>query len=254
MASVSDNYVKMLYKRYRHFAAWLPNTNVQLGDVGFIRGMYFKRISTLKLLGVDFTMRVGKKPLVFNDDLTAGLEMRAKAAGEIAVGTTLPVAEAGVSIDFADKGAFVFHAVNCYADEIENKEGLGKKLIALGNKWDLGWAVVDTIVRAGSATILVANEGKSRIELTAKSDVVVSNLAKPGLGLEVASKNGDVTQFLAEKGLTPLFRLSWFHHSWTEWLLGQRKQLYFGGEISRGRQPKVPILQEVTLDLQEIET
>src|SRR5262245_38305820 len=99
MANVSDNYVKLLYQRYKHFAAWLPNTKVQLGDVGVVVGKYFKQVTTLKQLGVVFKTRIGDKPLTFNDDLTAGLHVQAKAAGEAAAGTALPLAQAGVSIE-----------------------------------------------------------------------------------------------------------------------------------------------------------
>jgi hypothetical protein len=249
MANVSDNYVKLLYQRYKHFAAWLPNTKVQLGDVGVIEGKYFKQITTLKLLEVDFATRVGDKPLAFNDDLTAGMQVQAKAAGEVAAGTALPIAQAGVSIDFANEGGFLFHAVNCYADEIEDKAAVGQALIALGKKWDLDWSVVDTVVRAGSTTILVSNSRNAKLELKAKTAVEVSNLAKPELGLEVASKKGDVTQFLAEQGLTPLFRLSRFHRSWIEWLLGKPKAIHFGGRLAKGPEPNVPILEEVAPDL-----
>ena len=120
MVNVSDNYVNLLYQRYKYFATWLPNTNVQLGDVGIIEGKYFKRKTSLKLLGVNFATRVGDKPLAFNDDLTGGLQVQAKMAGEVAAGSVLPLAEAGISIDFTKEGAFLFHALNCYADEIED--------------------------------------------------------------------------------------------------------------------------------------
>ena len=95
MANVSDNYVKLLFQRYRHFAAWLPNTKVMLGDVGVVNGKYFNRKTSLANLGVTFAMRTGDKPLTFNDDLTSGLQMQAKAAGEVATGTSLPIARGG---------------------------------------------------------------------------------------------------------------------------------------------------------------
>jgi hypothetical protein len=164
MTSVGDNYVKLMYQRYKHFAAWLPNTKVQLGDVGVVEGKYFKQMTTLKLLGVSFKKRIGGKPLVFNDDLTGGMQVRVKASGEISAGTALSVAQAGVSIEFANEGAFLFHAVGCYADEIEDKAAVGQALISLQKKWDINWAVVDTIVRAGSTTILVSNSRTARLD------------------------------------------------------------------------------------------
>ena len=249
MASVSDTYVKLLYTRYKYVASWLPNSKVQLGDVGVLDGKYFKRKTSLALLGVEFGKRTGRKPLAFNDDLTAGLHVRVKAAGEVGVGTALPLGEAGVSIAFAQQGAFLFHAVNCYTDEIEDKVAMGKALVALGDKWDVSWSVVDTVVRAGSTTILLANSSEATVELKAKTAIEVSNLAKPELGLELVSKKGDVTQFLAEQGLTPLFQVSRFRRSWIEWLAGKPKTVRFGGSSEQNAEPTVSVLEAAVPDL-----
>jgi hypothetical protein len=251
MANVSDRYVKLLYQRYKHFAAWLPNTKMLLGDVGVVEGKYFRRKTSLKALGVKFATRTGDKPLAFSDDLTLGLQVHAKAAGEVALGTALPLAQAGVSIDFASEGAFLFHAMNCYADEIEDKAAVGKALVALHQKgdWDIGWSVVDTVIRAGSSTILVSNSHNAKLELKAKTAVEISNLAKPELGLEVSSKQGDITLFLADQGLTPLFRLSMFHRSWMEWLLGKPETIHFGGPMAKELPPNDEVLQHVAPDL-----
>jgi hypothetical protein len=251
MASASDRYVKLLYQRYKYFAAWLPNTKVLLGDVGVVEGKYFKRKTSLAALGLKFATRAGDKPLVFNDDLTSGLQLHAKAAGEVAAGTALPLAKAGGSIDFASEGAFLFHAMNCYADEIEDMATLGKVLIRLHEKgeWDIGRSVVDTVMRAGSSTILVSNSRDAKLDLIAKTAVEISNLAKPELGLEVNSKKGDVTMFLAKQGLTPLFHLSAFHRSWIEWLVGKPKTIHFGGSTAKGPPPTEEVLQHVAPDL-----
>jgi hypothetical protein len=251
MANVSDQYVKLLFHRYRHFAAWLPNTKVLLGDVGVVEGKYFKRKTSLAALGVKFATRTGDKPLVFNDDLTSGLQVHAKAAGEVAAGTELPLANAGVSIDFTSEGAFLFHAVNCFNDEIEDKATLGRSLAELHRKgkWDISWSVVDTVIRAGSSTILVSNSRNAGLDLTAKTAVEISNLARPELGLAVNSKRGDVTLFLAEQGLTPLFRLSAFRRSWIDWLLRKPKTIYFGGPSPTEPPPDEEMLEYVAPDL-----
>lgn len=249
MAKVSDNYVKLLYQRYKHFAAWLPNAKIQLGDVGVVEGKYFKRLTTLNSLGIHFSTREGETPLVFNDDLTAGLNMQTKAAGEVAAGLAIPLASAGISVDFECEGAFLFHAAECYIDEIEDKATVKEGLIALGQKLDPNWSVVDTVVRAGCTTILLSNSQNAKLELKAKTAIEASNLAKPDLGLEVVSKKGDVTHFLAEHGLTPLFRLSRFHRSWVEWLQRKPKTIHFGGPLDRGPEPEFDFFEPVIPNL-----
>ena len=214
MANVSDRYVKLLYQRYQHFAAWLPNTKVLLGDVGEVDGKYFKRRTSLNALGVKFATRRGGKPMAFNDDLTSGLRVGAAAASDTVGGAAALLGRTGVSIEFTSQGAFLFHAVDCYADEIEDKVAVGKALVDLHQEgtWDIHWSVVDTVVRAGSSTILISSSSRASLELSAKAGVELSNLGNPELGLQLSSKQGDVTLFLAEQGLTPLFRLSRFSY------------------------------------------
>jgi len=252
VANVSDRYVKLLYQRYQHFAAWLPNTKVLLGDVGEVNGKYFKRKTSLNALGVEFATRRGAKSMSFNDDLTSGLRVQAAAAGEPIAGVLPPLGRTGVSIEFTSQGAFLFHAADCYIDEIEDKVAVGKALVDLHREgmWDIRWSVVDTVIRAGSSTILISNSSRASLELSAKAGVELSNLGNPELGLQVSSERGDVTLFLAEQGLTPLFRLSRFSYSWIDWLLAKPKTIYFGGTGGDGPPPD-DMLQRVVPDLSE---
>jgi hypothetical protein len=120
--------------------------------------------------------------------------------------------EAEVVVEFEREGAFVFQAENCVQYEIEDKVALARSIAdALDrNEWDSNWSVVDSVVQADSATILVANSRNARVELSAASRLpeVIEKLADLQLGLQVRAQRGDVTRFLAEKGLVPLFKLS----------------------------------------------
>jgi len=233
MKNVYDSYVQGLYQRYGYLAAWLPNTRVALGDVGVLEGKLFKRKTSLGALGVKFKVRPGDKPLLFNDDTKSGFKIKPKAA--VVTGPGLPVEEAGLSIDFTSEGAFLFHAMDCYVDEIEDKVTIGKTLtLAYQRKeWELDWVVVDTLVRAGSTTILISNSRDAKLELKAKAGIDSLNLAKIDAGITVHAQRGDITKFLGEKGLTPLFRLSRFRRSWVEWLLGKPPTIHFGGTMER---------------------
>ena len=67
--------------------------------------------------------------------------------------------------------------------------------------------------------------------------------------MELNAKKGDVTLFLAERGLTPLFRVSAFRRSWIECLLGKPKTIYFGGPTVKGLPPHEEVLEQITPDL-----
>jgi hypothetical protein len=151
--------------------------------------------------------------------------------GDVAIGTTLPVANAGVAIQFSKEGAFLFQAVGCLVDEIENKVELGQAVIRLfqQGRWEADWGVVDTTVKADCATIVVSNSGSSALELTAKTPVKMTNLANLEAGFSVNSQSGDIVRFIAAKGLTPLFKLSRVKKSFLPAWLGGSKPITFGG-------------------------
>ncbi len=226
-------YLKGVHQRFSHLGTWLPNANLRLGDVGFQKGEEFKQMTTLKDLGIPMTLRRGASRVDFTYTSQSGVKLQTKAKGVVAVGTTLPVAEAGIAIQFSQEGAFVFQAIGCIVDEIENKVELGDavmKLIQQG-KWEADWSVVDTIVKADCATILVSNSASSALELTAKTPVETTNLANLEAGFSVNSQSGDILRFIAEKGLTPLFKLSRVKKSFLPPWLGGSKPITFGGGI-----------------------
>ena len=235
MSEAGTLYVKGIYDRFSYLATWLPNTSLVLGDVGFQEGGYFKRMTTLKELGIPFKVRSGKKPVDFTYTSQSGITFQTKAAGEVAAGTTLPLGQAGIVIEFNESGAFLFQAIGCRVNEIEDKEKLGQAIIQMYREktWDGGWSVVDTLVKADSVTIVVSNSQQASLELSAKTPLAITNLANVEAGLTVNSQQGDMVRFLAAKGLMPLFKLSRIKKSLLASLLVGPRPIYFGGKSVR---------------------
>ncbi len=247
MAEVSSLYIKEMYKRFAYMATWLPNTKLKLGDVGFQNGGSFKRMTSLKELGLSFKIRSGKNPVDFTYTSQSGISIKTKLAGEIIEGANLPLNKAGLILDFNREGAFLFHASQCLVDELEDREGLGKTLIKLyaDNNWNFNWSVVDTIVKANCVTIVVSNSKQANIELTAKSPLTAINLANVEAGLKVNSQRGDIIRFLATKKLSPLFKLSRLKKSLLKSLFGGAKEIHFGGKLPASDKTLPSIEQDV---------
>ncbi len=231
MTAASKLYLKEIYQRFSYLAAWLPNINLRLGDVGVLQGEQFKQMTTLKALGVPFETRTSTSTIDFTYTSQSGVTLKTKVNGEVAIGTTLPATQAGISMQFSKEGAFLFQAVKCRVDEIEDKDAVGKVVVKLLKEgtWNRDWGVVDTLVRAGSATIVVSNSQVASLELTANAPVAVANPANLGIGLSVNSQSGDIIQFIAAKGLAPLFKLSRVKQSFLSTLLGGPRPVTFGG-------------------------
>jgi len=188
-------------------------------------------MTTLKELGVPFITRQGAAPLDFSYTSASGVALQIKAKGEAAASTTLPVAKAGVEVKFSKQGAFVFQATGNRIHEIENKATVGRAVIRLyeQGRWEADWAVVDTIVEAGAATILVANSAGAALELAADAPLEATDLVRLDIGLAVNSQSGDIIRFVAAQGLTPMFKLSRVKSSLLARLLGRSKAIVFGG-------------------------
>ena len=152
MSNPAKLYLREIYDAFSFMGTWLPNANLRLGDVGVLEGEAFKQITTLKDLGIPFKVREGEKKSDFTYTSKSGVRLKTKVAGEVAVGSTLPLANAGVSIQFEDEGAFLFQAAGCVTDEIGNRLEVGQAILKLlqAEIWKANWAVVSTLVHADS--------------------------------------------------------------------------------------------------------
>src|SRR5207244_1459584 len=106
---------------------------------------------------------------------------------------------------------------------------LGKQVIERykAGTWDADWCIVDTIVRAGSATIVISSSKQASLGLTATSAIELANLARLDAGVRVSAQEGDVLHFVAAKGLVPLFKLARIKQSLLSKVFGGA--LTFGG-------------------------
>ena len=245
MAGAAKIYVKGVHQRFSYLGTWLPNVNLQLGDVGVLDGAEFKQMTTLQRLGIPFAVRPGVNKMDFSHTSQSGVKLQAKVKGEAAVGTTLPLGEAGLAIQFSQEGAFVFQATGSLVDEIENKQEVGQAVLKLvqQGRWDPNWGVVDALVKASCATIIVANSASAGLELTAKTPVQLASLANLDAGLSVSSQSGEVIQVIAQQGLTPLFNVSRVKKPFLASLLGSKRITFGGGAASRSE--AVPQGEEV---------
>lgn len=235
MEAASKSYVKGIWQRFSYLATWLPNTRLQLGDVGVQDGQAFRRVTSLKDLGIAFQVRTGADRVDFTYTSQSGVTIQAKAQGQVAAGSPLASAQAGISIEFGEAGAFLFQAVGCSIDEIEDKAAVGRAAIALfqQGQWEPDWAVVDTLVKADSATIVVSNSQDAGLDLSADVPVTIGDLAKADAGLAVKAQRGDVVRFIAARGLAPLFKLSRVQRPLLTRWFGGGGRITFGGPAVR---------------------
>ena len=217
MSSARKRYTDELAKRFGgYYAAWTPGDHLQLGDIGMLEGKSFKRIGNIADLGLTFERRADPTPETLGPYKSSGkVTVDFKAAGAAQLPNShLAQADAGFSIRFAGEHAVVFIAEGCFQPSIADQLQLGRDIIALfkEGRWNSSWHVITQLVEAASMTVLISSSSNGGVDLKVTADIDAAigaeDLAKAELGLKVQASRVMETTLLAQKGATPMFRLS----------------------------------------------
>lgn len=233
-------YTKELYERFGYLATWTPGTPVAIGDVGEMDGNVFRRVSSLKLMQIPFSVRkdTGREDLLYTSE--SGVKMNFKAAGTpVIAGSSLVTQKAGVTIDFQKGAGVVFVARGCQSPSIEDQISLGKEIIRRYNTngWDKKYVVVTEVVQADSMTAFISESSGGKIELIAENSLNLGtvNLADFSANFSVGASSGIHTQIIAKDRLTPLFRVRKVKVSfWGGVSFAKEKSLHDLEDVPRG--------------------
>ncbi|MBN1340097.1 MAG: hypothetical protein JXA03_12280 [Bacteroidales bacterium] len=212
MKGPKDQYTREMHKKFGYYATWEPNRPLSLGDVGIFRKNEFTRISNLVHFNISFNINPDDTPGDLEYNSQGNVTITTKLSGTIpAAGSVLTEADAGISVDFARESSILFKANKTLTPSIDDLVALGKKIIELfkQGKWNKDWVVITELVKADTATILISNKGGSKIELKATANVSASDfdIADAAFEFAPAFSKGLETKIIAEKGITPLFKV-----------------------------------------------
>lgn len=119
---------------------------------------------------------------------------------------------AGINVQFGSEGAYIFDALGCIDQFIQDHVKLEEDLRQLffQERWLLPWMVVTHTVEAQSATIMISNFSNSQLHLAANGDLaaVQQSLAHLDAKLVVTAQSGDLTKLLGGRSLTLLYRVA----------------------------------------------
>lgn len=198
-----------LYQREMHdntgfFATWLPGDAIEIGDVGVFQAGRFRRISSLKELGIKFTTNRGQSLQDMDYSSTQGTKINTEIGAEAGI-----VGKAEISIDFSREGAFLFQASKLQSWELENRMTVGEQIVkAYGlKKWDKSWLLVESLHAAEVATIIVSEDSVAGLVLAAKMNEAIPSisLVDPKVSLSVTSSRGKIMRLIGSKSIHPLY-------------------------------------------------
>lgn len=209
--SAEDVYVKGVKRNLGYHATWIPTTQVQVGDLGRMEGPTFVPTSSMSARGVrpkvvrdtdigDMHMSVGR-----------GLKLTVKAEGSaLDIAPSIPNAKAGIVLECGKQSTAVLAASGCVQERFADVEAVAKQLRTWWNHWD--WdrdlVLVTHVVKAKKATILVAEDGGAKFELTAdgSGNIGSAQIADLSAGFKLTGSYNSAYSMVGRSNLTPLFR------------------------------------------------
>lgn len=204
MASPVKLYQQEMHDNLGFFPTWFPSDMIEIGDVGLLTDGRFRKMSSLKELGISFgvTPQASKQNVQYSS--TKGTTIKPSA------GASMPgVAKAELGINFSTEGAFVFHANGLRQRQIENRGPISEAIIMAykKNQWNKDWFLVESLHSADVATIIVSEDSEAGIVLAAEVDVplVAISLADPKIALNVTSVSGKIVHLVGARKLNPLY-------------------------------------------------
>ncbi|MFD9687233.1 hypothetical protein ACFY2K_16755 [Kitasatospora sp. NPDC001309] len=203
MPAIHEQYSEELRAEFDYLSSWLPNTHLELGDVGRLHRDRFERLTSLADLGIGFAVRERER----------GVDLDYSSAAEVAVSTDVdggPLAR--VAVSFSRRHGIVFQARSCRISEIADREALGRRVLdlAAAGRWPAAQVVVTEVVATGPAVILVSQQQGASVDLAASAEALSGTipLASASAGLSIVGSKGVGVKVIAPDGLTPLFRVS----------------------------------------------
>ncbi|SFW85757.1 hypothetical protein SAMN04489730_6212 [Amycolatopsis australiensis] len=231
-----ERYTDELRAQFDYLPAWLPNTHLELGDVGILRRDRFERQTSLTELGIPYRTRNSGHGIDLDYSSSGNVSITVSGAAESPVAGPLRIA-----VSFAREHGVVFQAKSCHTKEIADRHTLGRAVLALSEagRWPRNHVVITELVTTGPAVVLVAGHHDARMELaaTVPAPLDALPLASASAALDVVSSRGIGVKIIAPTGLTPLFRASGVRRR----LFGEDRFEHRGVENDWGEPPAVDL-------------
>jgi len=229
MANATRNFLREIFKKTAKYrATWLPTKTLRIGDIGILEGDVFTHRGSLVQLGIQMQVRTDVNEAE-SWDLSSenGIEIKFKAEGQVDAGTpALGELDAGFHIDFKKENSFVFKMKGYKTYMIENLMMISEEVLELyaAGEWEKEWVIINELVEAQSATILLSSEGGVSVGVKASGNANVGNLDLADGGLELGSDTSGklAVSIVGRPGVTPLYRAVGIKKKWFD-LFGEAK-------------------------------
>jgi hypothetical protein len=212
MANPHKFYLQHMAAKSGYRATWDPGKSLKIGYIGKLDGNgIFNVFGTLQKYGIPVEVDAGNKgDLDYTSSDSVSISIKAAGTAPVA-GSVLTDTEAGFSISFKGEKSIVFQASGNKTHQLINLAEIQELVLEKyeNGNWDKNWLIVTELIESDAATIIISNSSSANLDIKASAAVGAANLklTDASLGLAVARETGSTLKYIAEGGLTPLYRL-----------------------------------------------
>ena len=191
---------------------WEPNKTLQIGDVGKLEDGVFIKWNSLEKMGIPLDVQKDEREgSVFDLTTENGVSVHAKAAGK--VDPKIPALgemDAGFGVEFKRQNAILFKVEGYLTHQINNLGEIAAEVLNRykSGDWDEDLVIINELIEAKKATIMMSSEGGVTIGLKAKGNAGGEALSIADADLDSgASSSGKLAiNITGAAGITPLYR------------------------------------------------
>ncbi|MVN79315.1 hypothetical protein GO988_23530 [Hymenobacter sp. HMF4947] len=214
MASVAKLYQQEMHNNLGFFANWFPGDTLEIGDVGTLENGRFRRVTTLKSLGVESQVSMGHTTQNLQYTSTSGTTITASANAS----PLSAVAKGEIKIDFSREGAFVFNASGLTMHRLENRSQIAEEVLKIyaQDRWEKDWLLIESLYEAKRTTVIVSEDSSAGLVLQASAEIGIpsASLADPKVDLKMTATRGKMVQVVGGKNMHPLYSCLRIKDSW----------------------------------------
>lgn len=193
--NIHQFYLKHMAKQTGYRATWEPNRPLFVGAVGKLEDGVFTIFSNLEKEGIIPEIMEDESQGFWDYSSSESVDISIKLAGKAPVaGSVLTEADAGFTLDFKSQDAVVFQADKTLTHQIVNMGVIEKQIIEKyrNGDWPKDWLVINQLIEAESATIIISNSSNNQMDLKASANAGTANLklTDASLGLQVVRERG----------------------------------------------------------------
>ena len=255
MANPTKFYLSEIYKKAAGYRpTWEPNKPLKVGDIGILKDDVFVLVGSLQKLGVDVEVRIDEQVgEVFDLSSESGVDVKIKAAGEVdPMLPSLGKMDLGFSVNFKKENSILFKVNGYKTHLLENLILISREIKKMykNDEWEQNWVIINEVVEANRATIMMSSEGNVSVGVKAKADVGPEqlDLAQADLELDADSGGKLAISILGNEGITPLYRVVGIKKSFFGKVKIENRNSDVG--VSAPQEFEEDIFQEIEMDVE----